>query len=323
MAAAVPTASWPGVRAVAQFDGTSASVKLSQTNGFSGGPTWFDVWVDGALGTPFSVSGSGEDHVVATGLAAGTHTVEIVKRTEANLGAVSFEGFTFPGGKLLAPPARAAHKIEFLSDSTIDGFGVEGNVATTCGAGSPAQFNDADKSTAAFASKGVSADMMLLAYSGKGITKNEDGTTTDVFGDLYARTLPDSSLSWSFASFTPDVVVISLGGADLGATNVLPAGFTTAYGALVDTIRGHYPNAHVFMTIWSQIKAYNGARQAMEAGLQSVLSAHASDTKLYLYEFPEANHDTDETGCEYHANEAHHQAMGALLAAQIKAKTGW
>ncbi|HEY8074993.1 MAG TPA: GDSL-type esterase/lipase family protein, partial [Labilithrix sp.] len=163
----------------------------------------------------------------------------------------------------------------------------------------------------------------LLAYSGKGIAKNEDGSTTDVFGDLYARTLPDSSLAWSFASFTPDVVVISLGGADLGDTIVLPAGFNSAYGALVDTIRGHYPAAHIFCTVWSQIKSYNNARQTMSAALQSVISARASDTKLYYFEFPEANHDTDETGCEYHANEAHHQAMATLLAAQIKTKTGW
>jgi hypothetical protein len=320
-----PTASWPGVRAVAQFDGTAASVTLSQTDGYSGGPSWFDVTVDGKAADPFFVKGASETHAVATGLAAGTHVVEVVKRTEANLGAVRFEGFTFPGGgKLLAPPARAAHRIEFLSDSTIDGFGVLGNAATTCAGGAPPQFDDAQLGTAAIAANALTAEMVLLAYSGKGLTLNQDGTKTDLYGDIYGRTLPDGTAPWTFASAVPDAVVISLGGTDYDAS-LSPAGFQSKYDALVGAVRGHYPNAHVFCTVWSQIKTWNGVRQAMGAVLQAVVNARAGagDAKVYYYEFPEANYDTDETGCYNHGNVAHHQAMGTLLAAQIKAKTGW
>jgi hypothetical protein len=326
---AAPVAAWPGVREVVRFDGTDVSVKLSQTPGFSGGPSWFDVIVDGTLGTPFSVTGSNEDHVLATGLSAGTHTVEIVKRTEPNLGTVTFGSFTFGnGGKLLAPPARPKRRIEVLTDSTIDGFGVEGNATTTCGGGAPAEFNNAEKSTAAFTAKTLGAELVLLGYSGKGITKNQDGSVADTYPQIYGRIIPDTAGStWAFASNVPDAVVISLGGTDFDGLSSEPAGFSAGYDALVGNVRTHYPNAHIFATVWSQIKDLNlpNTRSAMRASLQGVVNARkgAGDSKIWYFEFPEADFNQDETGCYYHANAAHHAAMAALLSNEIKTRLGW
>jgi hypothetical protein len=93
-------AAFPSSRIVARFDavagGTNAVVKLSQTNGFSGGPSYFNVIVDGAVQpTPLAVTGTSGDYSVATGLPFGTHTIELEKRTEPTLGVVRFEGATF------------------------------------------------------------------------------------------------------------------------------------------------------------------------------------------------------------------------------------
>jgi hypothetical protein len=41
------------------------------------------------------------------------------------------------------------------------------------------------------------------------------------------------------------------------------------------------------------------------------------------YQFPQAISAQDETGCYAHGNVTHHQAMGALVAAEIKDKLGW
>jgi hypothetical protein len=312
---------WPGSRIVATFDGTDAQVKLTQTDGFGGGPTWFDVVLDGVRGTPFSVAAGTINQTVATGLVAGTHTVEIEKRTEANLGTVRFEGFTFTGGTgLLPPPPRKTRRIEILSDSTIDGFGVEGDIATTCGGGAPAQFNDVHKSTAAIAAAALDAEPFILAYSGKGITVNEYVPDTDTFDILYPRTLPETATTWTFTSWTPDVVVISLGGTDFDGLTTIPTGFVTKYGQLVDTVRGHYATAHIYMTVWAQIK--DATRTAMTSALQQVASARAADTLLHVYSFAQCD-QTVETGCYAHANAIEHQAMGAALATQIKADLGW
>jgi lysophospholipase L1-like esterase len=301
-------------------------VTLTQTNGFSGGPTYFNVIVDGAQTSTISVSGT-QTIAVASGLAAGTHTVELEKRTEAPFGTVRFEGFTFAGGAgLLAPPPRLTRRIEYLGDSTIDGYGVEGDRNVTCtGNAAPPEYNNVRKSVASLTAQAVGAELHLAAYSGKGIARNEDGQTADTFGVVYARTLPDVAGAWNFASYVPDVVVVSLGGADYSGDpgGTFPANFTTAYAQLVADIRARYgAGPQVILTVWSQHKAYNNVRQTIGAAIDAVIAGRPAGEKTSKYVFPEAP-PADETGCQYHANEAHHLAMAALLTAEIKAKTGW
>jgi hypothetical protein len=325
---------WPGSTVVARFDGTDVSVKLSQTDdGYSAGPSWFNVIVDDQVKTPFSVAGLAETHVLASGLAPGPHKVEIEKRTEANHGVVRFEGFTFTGGKgLLAPPPRRAHRLEFVSESTIDGFGVEGNNTTTCINTAPPQFDNVRKSLAMYTGAGVNAEVHVTAYSGKGVSKNGSAADTLTMPVLFDRALPDpgSGTPWTHSKWVPEAIVISLGGVDYGdGLSAAPADFQTKYAAFVAHLRAVYGNApYVLLTVWSQIKNNGGdneLRTPLEAALDGVIATRAGlgDTKVSRYSFPEAN-PAVETGCYSHANDAHHQAMAALLVAQLKAKLpGW
>jgi hypothetical protein len=338
---------FPGSKIVVRFKGSDASIQLTQTDGFTTGHSWFNVIVDGVLQPKIQVNGSGVTYAVATDLDPNlAHTVELEKRTEGNLGTVRFEGATFPnGGMLLGPPLRPSRRIEFLSDSTIDGFGIEGDrrgspplpmlPANYCGDpavapdyGAPPQYNNVRKSMSWVTASALDAEPYFIAYSGKGLTKNGDPADTLLFPTLYDRALPDSDTSvWGFA-WKPDAVVISLGGVDFDGLVAEPAGFSASYGGLVDKIRSHYPSAWIFLTVWSQIKDDTiPTRTAMHNSLQGIIDARAADTKLAYFQFPEAmagdGPDGDETGCEYHGNEAHHAAMSSLLAAAIKAKLNW
>jgi hypothetical protein len=326
-----PRTAWPGARIVARFDGTDVDVKLTQTDGFSVGPTYFNIIRDGAFTGTFSVTGT-QVVRIASGLAAGPYTIEIEKRTEAPFGTVRFEGFTFAGGAgLLAPPARLARKLEFLGDSTIDGYGIDGSrtvgALNYCGDGlAPPNLNDVRKSVAWKTASGLGAELNVLGYSGKGIARNEDGQVLDLFPTVYTRALPDlGGNAWNFASFVPDVVVVSLGGSDYDVlTGTFPASFATKYADLVAYIRAQYGAApYVFLTVWSQHKAYNGVRQAIGAAINAAIAGRPAGEKTARFDFPEADPDLDETGCQYHANPAHHTAMAALLVAEIKAVTGW
>src|SRR5690606_9970505 len=70
---------WSGSGVVAAFEGTSVSVNLED-----GGSNEFTVLVDGEL-QPKLVADAGENgYALATGLAAGQHTVEVYRRTEAS-----------------------------------------------------------------------------------------------------------------------------------------------------------------------------------------------------------------------------------------------
>lgn len=328
-----PRMAWPGTRVVARFNGTGASVTLSRTHaGFQGGPSWFNVVVDGTVTTTFSVSGASEVHTLASELPLGDHTVEIEKRTEANHGTVRFEGFAFEGGTgLLPPPARRTRRIEFVSESTIDGFGVEGTrvdttAANYCNGGAPPQFDNVRKSVAFYTAEVLAAEMHVTAYSGKGIAQNNSAGDTATMPVIFGRALPDpgAGTTWSFASWTPDVVVVSLGGVDYkdGVAGV-PSDFQTKYTAFLATIRAHYPNAEIWVTVWSQIKG--ASRTSLSSTLDAVVAARASagDNAVRKLLFPEAVLATDETGCYFHANDAHHAAMATTLSTAIKTVTGW
>lgn len=328
-----PRFAWPGAQIVARFEGTSVTVRLSQTfAGFQGGPTWFNVIVDGNVVAPFSVTGLTEDHELATGLAAGTHTVVLEKRTEPNHGTVRFEGFAFPDGKLLAPPAARSRRIEFIGESTIDGFGVEGDRNTTCAGGAPAQFDNVRKSVAAYSASALDAELHVTAYSGKGIARNTTPEDTATMPAVFGRALPDpgTGTTWNTASWVPDVVVISLGGVDFdGGVSTAPADFQSAYAAFVASIRTSYgPTSRIVLTVWSQLKDGGGdlnVRSAVSNAIDGVVASRAAagDDKVTKYVFPEANANFDETGCYAHANAAHHQAMANLLVPYLKTLTGW
>jgi hypothetical protein len=322
-----PKMAWPGGRIVARFDGTAVTAKLSQANGFGGGNSWFNVIVDGAVTKTVEIAGQGQTIDVANSLSAGTHVVELEKRTEANLGTVTVEGFTFTGGTgLLPPPAHATRRIEFLADSTIDGYGIDGDVNGNCAGGDPPELNDVHKSTAAKTARTLSAEGYVLAYSGKGIVLNEDGDTPDKYPDIYGRTLPEVTASaWDFSSWMPDVVVVSLGGTDISG-DTAPAGFQADYDAFITQIRGRYPNAHIYMTVWSQIKDLGvgqNLRTALTTVLDAIKSAHAADAKLHVFSFKESTYPQDETGCDEHANDAHATETAAEIAGAIKADLGW
>lgn len=328
---AKPRFAWPGTRILARFDGTSASVTLTHADGTdaTSGNDWINVVVDGVLQAPREVSGAGQVlDLTPGGLAAGVHTVEIEKRTEANIGTLRLDGFTFSGGAgLLAPPARATRRIEFVSESTIDGFGVDGNGwndPLTCNMAAPSKYNDARKSVAFYTATSLSAEHHLIAFSGKGVARNNDGSTNATMSTLWTRTLPEVAGAWDFATWKPDVVVVSLGGADyVNGGNAGPANFQTAYAALVTDIRARYgADPYVFLLVWSQLKDYNGVRAAVRGAIDAVVAGRPAGERTYRFQLPEAL-PAVETGCYFHANAAHHQAMSDLLAAEIKAKTGW
>jgi hypothetical protein len=301
-------------------------MKLSQIPPREGdvSESWFNVIVDGKVTRKLQITEEDAVEEVASGLSPGVHVVELEKRTEANRGAVRLEEVTFPdNGRLLAPPVRKTRRIELVGDSTIDGFGADGD-ARTCEGGTPAALDDVRKSVAHFVTSSLDAESHLIAYSGKGIARSEDGSSVR-FADLYPRALPDEPAStWDFASWIPDVVVIALGGGDV-VDGEAPAGFRARYDALLGTIRDKYPSAHVFMTVWSQIKDLPGARarSALRAELDAVKAMHPTDARLHVFAWREADYPTDETACAEHANEAHGKETAAEIVPAIRAAVGW
>lgn len=320
-----PRMAWPGGRVLSRFDGTAVSAKVTQAPGSVAGQGYVNVIIDGTEKTPVPINDGSQTLSLATGLSPGTHTVEIEKRTDGRVGVLRFEEFVFTGGKgMLAPAKRGNRRIEIIGDDFISGMGIEGD-ATTCAGGAPPQYDNIRKSFGALAAKTLGAEVNIVAHPGKGLVRNSDGSLTDTFPTVYQRSLPENATStWSFSTFVPDVVVIVLGAADWDGAQ-FPATLQTTYNQLItDTHARYLATTKVLLVVWSQHHSANGMRTALTTVVDAVVAGRPNadephNSKLAL---PEAS-AADETGCQGHGNAAHHVAMAALLAAEIKAKLGW
>jgi lysophospholipase L1-like esterase len=311
-----PKFAWSNTTIKANFQGTGISANLKST-----GDNWFNVIIDGVVQTPINTpAGSSSSYTLASGLTNGTHTVELVKRTEAWIGDVQFLGFTVTDGSLLAPPAPSSKRIEFIGDSITCGYGNEG----------PSQYqsftNKNENSYLAYgsvASRLLGADSITVSWSGKGIYRNYGGNTTDLMPSLYSRVLPyDTTLDWDYTKWTPQVVVLNLCTNDFSTGTPDETAFKTAYSSFVDRIRSQYPDAHIYCALGPML-SWDSLTNARKYISSVVTDKYTSgDTKVHFIEFP-AQDAANGYGEDWHPSVKTHQLMADQLAAQLKTDLGW
>jgi hypothetical protein len=323
-----PRAGFAATRVIIRFRGTEVRADLTQTDGFSGGPTFFDVVVDGALApSPLEVPAGTRTFTLASGLADAVHEVELFKRSEAQHGVVQFRSFAFPnGGALLPPPPGKLRRIEVIGNSVMTGHGIEGP-GPVCPGGSPSRWFNARKTAAYLAATRVQADLALTAYSGKGLTRNVSAGDTLTLPLLFPRALPDDATSdWRFSRYQPDAVVIGMPNVDAESNDSTLA---NAYTAFLSTLRSAYPQALIMLVVNA------AATDNFPVGLQTRtrLSALAmqqasarnamGDAKVKWHAMTEYNGNGELSGCDYHPNEALHLQMATELTQWLRTDLGW
>ncbi len=190
----------------------------------------------------------GENEIaLPTGIAPpGGWLIELVRRTESWMGTASFDGLLLPAGcELLPPPAWPERKLMFIGDSLTCGEYVERY---------PPEYDASPRSTNAARSYGMllgkwlGAQVHVVAYGGRGITRDWSGkrevNTVPVF---FERAMPDDPAShWDHARYSPDVIVINVGTDD--DASILPeAELTEAYAAFVARVRAVHPGAFILI----------------------------------------------------------------------------
>lgn len=315
--AAGPRASWGASTIKAAFQGTAIGADLT-----SSGDNWFNVIVDGNVQTPINIRpDTAQPVLLASGLSSGAHTIEIVKRTEGNQGEMQFNGFTFPqGGSLLAPPAAAARRIEFIGDSITCGYGNEGASQYQS---FTARNENAYLAYGSVAARLLEADQVTVACSGKGVIRNYGGDTNQPMPDLYPRTLTwNPNLLWDYTRWVPQVVVINL------CTNDYSIGipdrnqFTTAYAGLVKKVRGQYAGAVIYCALGPMLSGDHlaSARDYISSVVNQMTAA--GDTKIKFIEFPMQTGQYG-WGEDWHPSVRTHQVMAEQLATQVRSDLGW
>lgn len=327
-----PRAGWPGSSIRFRFRGTKAAVTLDETPG-TGGPSEWDVAIDGVWrAQKLALQAGRGTYPLADGLPAKEHTIELFRRTEALSGSTQLLGVTVGEGALLPPPAPRARTFEFLGDSLTNAYGIEGT-GPRCSYTASTQ--NLHMSFASRVAEAFGAELSVVAYQGKGLTKNYVRASSTLFPELYTRALPDDPMSlWDARKLVPDAVFVMIGANDFLQEKAqvfdppsLPA-FRAAYVSLLAKVRQNAPQAHVFAMVGPTQTdmapaRYNARTDQTAAVVQAVASrTSAGDARVHYIDLP-AEPQSELTACDYHPSVGVHERIAQMLVPQVRSITGF
>jgi lysophospholipase L1-like esterase len=309
-----PRFSWSGTGFVAKFSGTSLAAQLT----ISGASTIFKPVVDGAPQAPVTAATTGM-YMLASGLAAGTHTVEVYRQTEGPQGETRLTGLTVGDGALMDPPAGASRLIEVIGDSITCGYGNLGTLADTDCYPTESHWDTYE----AVAARALGAEVSTIAASGRGVIRNYGGDTAGTMPMLYNRTIANAATpTWDF-HVEPQAVIINLGTNDISNNKGDPGdAFRDTYTALLQTVRAEYPHTYIVGIIAPLLSG--GDLSTIGGHIKDAVAARnaAGDANVEFFDKIPAQ-TTDKFACQYHPNVAENQMMADLLVAELKTKLGW
>jgi lysophospholipase L1-like esterase len=314
---------WQGAGFIANVSGTTLKVKLEVHEGTS--TVYFQPVIDGTPGERFNVDpGATVEVTLATGLEDKVHTVELYRETEGIYGVSSFLGFT-EGTPTSAPPASDRF-IEVVGDSISAGYGNLGVEYHPGWVANPACTWTAENSSwyvtyAARAGRALGAEVSSVALSGWGMTRDRDGGDR-VLPKVFENALgTDDPTPWHFER-KASAVVVNLGTNDWALGDPGTA-YETAYVAFIGTVREHYPDAYIFLTIGSMLGASEVAQ--VKARLMNVKSA-TGDDKIVVFDFGTQNLGSNgeiPSGCDWHPSRDEHARMAGILQQRLAETLGW
>jgi lysophospholipase L1-like esterase len=287
-------------------------------------PDQYELLLDGAPAGTLAAKDPEWSATVALG--PGPHTVALYKRTEPEVGQGQLLAVEVPwGGQVLSPPEPPRRRIEFIGDSLTAGFG-------DLGAGPKCLFmsqrEDGYRAYAALVGRALDAEVHIVAWSGHGIIRNYDLSTTDTIPEMFERALPeDPATRWDFSKWTPDAVVIIGGTNDFAQPSLDIKTFEDAYFALVTRVRQRYPGAFILAAYphisdeWP-VGARHGtlSREAMDRVMQRLTQAGVTRVKLFHIDKPAPQ---DGQGCLWHPSIPGQQTIANGVRAVVSEALGW
>jgi lysophospholipase L1-like esterase len=323
-----PRFAWGGTSLTVRFTGTSIGVRLLDLlKGEDNSPNRFRFSVDGA---PFRDLYVGEGPMlyrVAEGLPEGEHVLRLEKETESAVGETQFLGLELdPGARVLTAPPAPSRRIEFIGDSGLTGYGIEGK-DEKCSFSAETQRNSL--TWVALTAKELQAEAFFITFSGKGMAVNYMNDPTPAMPQLYERTLPFREDSrWDFQAWVPDAVVIQLGANDFWKEHPGEERFRGAYRELVERIRGRYPSAHIVCILASGITDTwpkdIQARTTVRTLLSGMVEAlrQDGDARVHFVEVPLTRED-EGLGCTWHPSRKTHQRTAEQMTPLLRELLGW
>ncbi|MBL7743366.1 MAG: hypothetical protein JNN00_07780 [Chitinophagaceae bacterium] len=253
------------------------------------------------------------DTISVAGLSEGTHTITLVKNTEANIGWLELVGIKCH--ELLAPDPKPKRKIEFIGNSITCGTGSDQTVVP-CGKGVWQDQHNAYLSYGAITARKLKAQYHLSAVSGIGLMRsccNMEVIMPQVFDKISMR---NNAVPWNVEKYQPDVLTVCLGQND-GIQD--SAAFCDSYIAFIKKLREYYPKADIICLTSPMADASLAA--FMKKTLTVVIEKvnRSGDKKVSNYFFSRQY----SSGCDYHPGLEEHKQIADELTAFIRKKMKW
>ena len=308
---------WAGVYFRTQVTGGYLAVKMSDTKG-----NYYDLFIDGKLSKTFKVSHDTVITLVSNATSI-VHRIMVYKRTEGEQGtATVYQFLTNKSGALRKCPGTPFRKIEFIGNSITCGFGTE---VTDGKAPFLPSTENSNHSYASIVSRYFNADDHLIAHSGRGVVRNygDKNAVSDVsttMQRLFLQTFDtNSTISWDFSQWKPDVVVIKLGTNDLSNPNICPTEeqFVTGYLDLIASVRKVYGNIPVICmsSCMSGEKLYQYVQQVVK---------QCDDKNVHFVGvLPSLLNIATDFGACYHPNYEGQKKMASILIPSLSTIMGW
>ncbi len=303
--AAGPRSEWPATQIHLTLEGTAINVVLA-------GQQAFQVVVDGAPTKTVTGLPGQSVYAVASGLAPGTHRIELCKRTEGWGGPVQVKGFQLPADAKLLDPPTFKHRIMFIGDSITCGYGNEAKSQDEHFTGAT---ENAWLAWGAVTARALDAELTSLAISGSWLQKNDAGKP--VMPEVWTKTMPFTKAEpWDQSRFIPDAVVINLGTNDKSKPIE-----EQAWRDAIGQIRTSFPAAHVFLCIGPMSHGPKGCIPAYNTAIAADYAAKG-DTKVHALALA-LQKQSDGIGADWHPSVKTHQLMADAISAEIRKQLGW
>eukprot|EP01112_Ceratiomyxa_fruticulosa_P007743 TRINITY_DN2007_c0_g1_i1.p1 TRINITY_DN2007_c0_g1~~TRINITY_DN2007_c0_g1_i1.p1 ORF type:complete len:357 (-),score=56.28 TRINITY_DN2007_c0_g1_i1:93-1163(-) len=248
-----------------------------------------------------------------------TYNITVFKRTEPDVGIITFYGFSLSDGTIVYPPQdHYNRRIEFIGDSITCGYGDLGVYPCTWSPETEENYVSYGQITG----RALNAQVYLEAWSGKGLVRNYDYpniTSPEPLPWYYPKTIASQSNSttWTFQDYSPQAIVINLGTNDYSTEPYPPENvFVPAYAAFIKQILNFYrvnSPSHIFLVCGPMIgqpccgyvkqAAYNNGATYID--LQGILN------------YPQ------DYGCDGHPGKTGHEKMAAATIPIIQKTMGW
>lgn len=314
--------SWTNSGIEFSFEGTAAYADIISI----GGNTLMGVFVDGEKthSSTFIANASVmATHTLVKELPEGTHTVKLLKLSEAKASTLSISKIKVDGSNI-RPTEAKERSIEVIGDSITCAFGA---LAPSASAPFKTEEEDGSLSYGFLAAQHFDADVSFVSRSGIGVAYNNSGDQTDLMPEVYKSTVYFAETTKTVWSESPaykpnDVVVINLGANDAhhvpnNLTRIEE--FTEAFIGLMKNAREYNPDAHI-------IVCYGTIRYRIQSIVADAVQKYINETKdkkASFFSFG-IDHSTVVGGTlAGHPSPVVQKMMADELIKVIEAVTGW